>query len=324
MTSTGAEPAGGLRLVDERGRSLTLSSDGVDLFRYVYGPWDRPLESPRPYFHPLRTLSGRTVSLFRPWDHVWHKGLAWSLPNVGSQNFWGGPTYYRDRGYAQEDNNGSIVHTGFTSVTLDADRVTVDENLSWVASTGEEWFTERRAFAAVVEEETWTLAYSTAFTNVSGATVPIGSPTTEGRPNAGYGGLFWRGPRSFSNGRVYLEGRTGGDEMMGERGRWLAYSGDHDGVDGSSTLVFVDDTPGDEPIKWFVRTGIFACVCPAPFFDVVRPVEPGETLRFRYAVTFADGDTGPDGAARIAEAASGITAKLLPFLDDDTAQGASG
>jgi hypothetical protein len=303
-----------IHVIDELDRGLTLRAGEVDLFRYVYGPWDRQLESPRPYFHPLRTLSGRTVSLYRPWDHVWHKGIAWSLPNVGTQNFWGGPTYYRDRGYVQEDNNGATVHTGFNAITTDTDGLTVDESLSWVASTGDEWFTERRTFAAVVDsaENTWTLAFSTHFTNVSGATVPIGSPTTEGRENAGYGGLFWRGPRSFSNGRVYMEGRTGGDDLMGERGQWLAYAGDHDDLDGSSTLVFVDDAPDETPVQWFVRTGIFACVCPAPFFSVVRHVEPGASLSFSYAVTIADGDTGPDGAARIAKSTAGITTRIRP------------
>ncbi len=38
-------------------------------------------------------LAGDTVPLFRPHDHVWHKGIAWSLPHVGEHNFWGGPTY---------------------------------------------------------------------------------------------------------------------------------------------------------------------------------------------------------------------------------------
>jgi hypothetical protein len=39
---------------------------------------------------------------------------------------------------------------------------------------------------------------------------------------AGYGGLFWRGPRSFT-GTVVTPGGTGGtggDELMGSRGAW--------------------------------------------------------------------------------------------------------
>ncbi|MEU6788446.1 hypothetical protein ABZ912_55450 [Nonomuraea angiospora] len=46
---------------------------------------------------------------------------------------------------------------------------------------------------------------------------------------------------------------------------------------------------------------------PAPFFDVVRPVEPGASPAFRYAITFAD------GAARTA---AGITPRILPSLQE--------
>ncbi|MEV4013742.1 hypothetical protein AB0J35_24885 [Nonomuraea angiospora] len=42
----------------------------------------------------------------------------------------------------------------------------------------------------------------------------------------------------------------------------------------------------------------------------------GWTPAFRYAVTFADGDTGPDGAARVAAATAGITSRILPSLQE--------
>ena len=45
--------------------SLELHYQGQTLFRYVYEPNDAPMESPRPYFHPLRTLRGNEVTLFR-------------------------------------------------------------------------------------------------------------------------------------------------------------------------------------------------------------------------------------------------------------------
>jgi hypothetical protein len=40
-------------------------------------------------------------------------------------------------------------------------------------------------------ESAWILGFATTFTNVTGEEIAIGSPTTEGRDNAGYGGLFW-------------------------------------------------------------------------------------------------------------------------------------
>lgn len=90
-------PQAGLTLTHEHGRSLWVRHRGRSLLRYVYQPWDAQLESPRPYFHPIHTLGGDEVSLYRPHDHVWHKGIAWSLPNVGPANFWGGTTYRRPR-----------------------------------------------------------------------------------------------------------------------------------------------------------------------------------------------------------------------------------
>ncbi|MBE1584461.1 hypothetical protein ACFPOI_30770 [Nonomuraea angiospora] len=46
---------------------------------------------------------------------------------------------------------------------------------------------------------------------------------------------------------------------------------------------------------------------PGPLSDVVRPLEPA----FRYVVTFADGDTGPDAAAT-----AGIAPRILPPLQE--------
>jgi len=281
-------------------RALRISHGEVDILRYVFRPTDPPVESPRPYFHPLRTLKGRRVTRFRPADHVWHKGLAWSLPNVGPANFWGGVTYTRDRGYEQLPNNGSMRHRRFDRIAADPGSVTVAHRLDWVTEPGETWFAERRSFAVSVGDGVWTLVFDTAFDNVSGAPVVFGSPTTQGRDNAGYGGLFWRGRRGADGGHAYVPGRTGGDDLMGVRAPWLAFS------DGRATLVFVD-APGnpDHPVRWFVRSTPYACLCPAPFFSREVTVAPGGSLAYRYAVVVADGDPGPDGAAALAEVALG-------------------
>jgi hypothetical protein len=283
-----------LRLTHDDERALRISCAGKELLRYVYRPWDARLESPRPYFHPVRTLGGNLVTLYRPHDHVWHKGIAWSLPNVGPANFWGGVTYVRDDGYRQLPNNGSMVHREFETITPSE----VTHRLDWVTEQGETWFTERRGFTVTVGETAWTLGFTTSLTNTGGHEIAIGSPTTEGRPNAGYGGLFWRGPRSFTGGTVYAPGVTGGDELMGIRAPWLGFSGKHDGDGGASTLVFVD-RKGNQP-QWFVRSEPFACVCPAPFFSEEVPVGPGETLSYDYAIVIADSARDLDEVARLA------------------------
>ena len=309
--STLTEPGRpGLSLDHEHGRSLRVAFDGTEIFRYVYGPWNPQFESPRPYFHPLTTLGGREVSTYRPHDHLWHKGMAWSLPNVGTEDFWGGPTYNRGRGYEQLENNGSTNHVEFTSLEVGPERISVVENLEWVTQGGELWVREERRFGVEVldggEQGAWTLTYSTRFTNVSGAEIVMGSPTTKGRENAGYGGLFWRGPRSFTGGSVYVPGREGGDDLNGIRSPWMAFSGRHDGEGGASTLVFVDSPnnsyPGGENTEWFVRTGIFAVVSPSPYYSTELTFEPGTSLSYEYAVVIADEDRGLEGSAESAAA----------------------
>jgi Methane oxygenase PmoA len=173
----------------------------------------------------------------------------------------------------------------------------VIESLAWDTEQGERWFTESRELSFEVHDGAWALGFATTFTNVSEQRIVFGSPTTEGRENAGYGGLFWRGPRSFTGGRVVVPGASGGDELMGVRAPWLAFRGQHDDHGRFSTLVFVAD---GEPVKWFVRSTPFAAVCPAPFFDTEVPLAPGGSLSYRYTVVIADGAPDPEALVELA------------------------
>lgn len=113
-----------------------------------------------------------------------------------------------------------------------------------------------------------------------------GSPTTEGRPNAGYGSLMWRGPRSFLNVDVLTSEGNGAEEAMGKTARWLAFIGKHDGHDKKTTLIFVysNDNPR-HPTKWFVRNDPFAIVRPSFMFDEEYRLEPGNTFDLHYHVS---------------------------------------
>ena len=278
--------------VRDDGASVLACWDGAELFRYVYLPGDPQVESPRPYLHPVRTLGGELVTVCRPEDHPWHKGISWSLPNVGTENFWGGPTYRRGDGYVQLDNNGAMRHDGFAPIRAgraEAGDVqgSLAERLTWVTAAGEALFTEQRRITATVrpDRSAWSCAFQTTMRNVSGRTVAIGSPTTEGRAAAGYGGLFWRGPAAFAGGRVLTPDGAARDEVMGWRGPWLAFATP------AATLIFRDSpaNPGF-PCQWFVRSSPYACVCPAPFFAAEIPVPAAADLTLRYEVVVATGE----------------------------------
>jgi hypothetical protein len=287
---------------DQPDRLVFSHADQV-LAEYVHEPQDARLESPRPYLSPLRTLGGELVTLFRPHDHVWHKGIAWSLPVVGDENFWGGPTFVKGAGYVQLANNGAQQHRGFPESTGGAP-ARVRENLDWVTEAGTVIFTEERQLSLeILDERSWVLGFSTEMRNVSDTTISLGSPTTRGRDNAGYGGLFWRGPRSFTGGVIHTPAGSGGDELRGTREPWLGFTGRHDESGNWSTIVMVDDPANpNSPPQWFARTEDYACLCPAPFFSAEVPVAPEEVLRLRYAVVIADGAGDHVDAGHLAEA----------------------
>jgi hypothetical protein len=280
---------------------VEVEYDGRHLFRYVYEPQMPAEESPKPYFHPLRTLGGNLLTNFRPHDHLWHKGMAMTMAHLSGQNFWGGKSYVHGQGYVQLPNNGRMEHQAWEELRCDATEVTLQERLTWLSYEGEPWLDEQRRMvvgAIDIVESSWSLDFSTSLRNVRREPLVFGSPTTHGRPLAGYGGLFWRGPRSFFRGTVLAAGNLEGPEIMGQSASWLAYIGSHDGVDGpdgtsgggQSTLVFVDH-PGNVryPNKWFVRSDPFAAVSFAFTFDEELTLEPGETLALRHRMLFADG-----------------------------------
>ncbi|WP_084960588.1 PmoA family protein [Thermoactinospora rubra] len=259
----------------DTGTELVCEAGGVELFRYVYRP-DMPVfEAPKPYFHPMRTLAGNIVTCYRPHDHRWHKGLQFTASWVSGENFWGGGTYVDpEREYVDLPNNGTMRHEEWASEGV--------ERLTWHTQAGEHWIDETRAIGVSVADDHWRLDFATSLTNVRGEELVFGSPTTNGRPMAGYTGLFWRGPRAFTGGRVLS---PGGPDMMGRQAPWLAFVGTHDEVDAASTLLFVSE-PGQ---VWFVRSEPFAAVNPSfAFFEEVR-LAPGATMDLRYRLVVADG-----------------------------------
>ena len=208
---------------------------------------------------------------------------------VGEHNFWGGPTYVHGEGYVQLENDGSMDHVALTVAARSRPTGSTSRTRSpgtrRPASTSST-SSGRSAFVVPpARDDAWVLTFATTMTNVSTADLTIGSPTTRGRENAGYGGLFWRGPRSFTGGTLLAPDFAGGEEIRGTRGPWMGFVGRHDETGGASTVVIVDGTDNpSHPPQWFARTELFGCLNPAPFFSTEVPFAPGDSLTFRYAV----------------------------------------
>jgi hypothetical protein len=294
-----------------RDTDLTVTAAGVDIARYAFDPGGAASEGPKPYLHPLRALDGAPLTAFRPWDHRWHKGLQMTWTHVSGQNFWGGPTYRRDTGYQPLDNVGRMRHDGFATVMDSGPEVSFTQNLTWITQGGETWVSEQRThrFHGVdVDRGLWMLDFSTVLRNVSDRDLEFGSPTTEGRPNAGYTGFVIRMPRAWTGGRVLAGGLgddAGADAVMGAQAPWVAVAGEHDEFDGGGTvLVFAgtSSTTADTapPVKWFVRSEPFPIVAPSPSFDEHILLAPGGEMSLAHRHVFGDRIWTPDETRAIA------------------------
>ncbi|WP_285732928.1 PmoA family protein [Nocardiopsis sp. ATB16-24] len=255
------------------GRVLAVLRDGTDIEQTL---------SPRPHLHPVHTLAGTVVTERRPADHLHHFGVSVAVPDVSGTSFWGGRTFTPDRGSVLLDNHGTQRHVSWLELAEDR-RV---ELLSWTDPRGDELLSEERTLrAAHLDERTWVLDVRTGLRNTSGRDLSIGSPATNGRPGAGYGGLFWRAPLAATTPRISGAGGLRGERALhGSRAPWLAMAGH---TQSAWTLLFCQPQEHTDP--WFLRAEEYPGVGPALAWDHRLPLPRGARLERRLRVAVRDG-----------------------------------
>lgn len=271
---------------------LVVRADGTEIATYVFASDAPTFEGPKPYLHPIRALDGGVLTGYRPWDHRWHKGLQFTWTHVSGENFWGGPTYIDGEGYVARDNVGRMRHDDFDALVDAGEEVSFTEQLTWITQAGSEWVAETRThrFGGVDRERgLWVLDFDTTLRNISGRTLELGSPTTQGRAKAGYTGFFLRMPRAWTGGTVISPGASDPDELMGAVAEWVAFSGRHDDVDGGGTVLsYAGASSAPPPVKWFVRSEPFPVLSPSPSFDEHIHVAPEAEISLSHRYVFGD------------------------------------
>ncbi|WP_290060983.1 PmoA family protein [Amycolatopsis solani] len=297
---------GTLELAEADDSRVRVHLGELVLAEYVIAPPTPAGDSPKPYLHPLRTTAGEVVTAVRPHDHPWHNGLQFTMAHLSGENFWGGRTYVRGRGYTPLGNHGGVGHVRWESLVSAPGHCELRHELAWHTAAGRRWLTEHRTLrfgdvSGDADGGHWTLTWTSRLRNTSGRELRWGSPVTEGRDTAGYGGLFWRGPRSFVGGEVRTpDGRTAAG-AMGHRAPWLAFTGRHDVSLRTSTLLFADSPVNPAyPTAWYVRAEPFPVVSFATTYHRPWRFEPGGELTLTHHLVVVDGEPDP---ARLSELA---------------------
>ncbi|WP_420032985.1 PmoA family protein [Streptomyces sp. cg28] len=268
---------------------LTLHCAGRPVARYEVRADLARHSSPRPFLHPVTTLAGLPVTEYAPADHPHHLGAGVAVPDVGGHNFWGGRTYVRDQGPTELDNHGEQRHREFKLRDPDG----CVEDLDWIADA-RVLLRERRTVAVTrLTDDAWALDLTFALTNPGREPVTVGSPATNGRPGAAYGGFFWRAPKESAAPSVRTAEAEGEDAVHGRPADWLALSGD------GWTLVFAGATAGTRRDPWFVRTAEYPGVGSSLAARARLPIAPGDTAVRRIVTVVADGSLDRERTAAL-------------------------
>ncbi|WP_307815917.1 DUF6807 family protein [Myceligenerans indicum] len=297
---------------DEQDAVVLHGPAGTPLARRETGERIPPVHAPRPYLHPVHTLGGTPLTDSGPVDHRHHYGVGMAVADVNGTSHWGGRTFIEHVGPTLLQNHGRQV-----ARDVRPDGATLTETVAWLDEHGGQQLVEdRRVTARLLDaggpasggtpagggdavsgspaHPGWVLDWRSVLHATDGP-LEIRSPATNGRPGAGYGGLFWRLPIADET-RVLSVGGEGETLAHGSSSPWLAFVQRHG--DRPTTLVLAQ--PG--PVRpWFVRSAEYPGACPALAWDAPLLVPDGGSVQVGLVAALFDSELGPTEAAAVAE-----------------------
>lgn len=271
---------------------LSVDIGGKPFGELFFGP-----ETRKPYFHPMRSASGKQVTRSYPMlpaeqakalgeavDHPHHQGLSFTYAEVNGYNYWASDSTQLN------DKSGRIRLRRVVSVKGSAARM----EFEWLDPQGKPILLEDRTmtFAGTATERT--VDFDFRFNALTAVTF---SDTKEGMFNmrlaAGLEEPQPKSPKSPARTGVMTSsaGCRTEKECWGKRAAWMDVSGD---LEGEKLGVAIFDHPGNpkHPTYWHARSyGLFAA---NPFGerdytgdktrDGSMTLKQGDQMRFRYRV----------------------------------------
>lgn len=284
-----------LTFLDLGGDERALTIDGEQRARLAVGTDIGPVDTPKPFIHPLQTPAGVTVTGFAPDDHPWHHGLAFAMPRVDAHNLWGGGTYFSpEEGYIVVEDQGELQHRGWTELST-GEVAGIGESVRWVGHGGEPLLDEERIWRFRIVELDGTSALVIDFANTlrsaTGADVSLQTPAQRGRPDGGYGGLWLRLGEDFTAESIDGDG-VDLRESGGESRTMIVH-----GVTGDGKLVTLGLAFGEQPMvghqRWLHRFEPFSAIGWAVAYVEGLTVPADASLSFEHRLVIADGHLDP-------------------------------
>lgn len=285
-----------LSLIPHAHDERELLLDGEPVAYFGLGRGIGPIDTPKPFIHPLRTPAGVTVTGFAPEDHTWHHGFSFAFPRVDAHNLWGGGTYFSpEEGYRVVEDQGRIDHIEWTEASAEGDAAVLAERVRWRGRSGEELLDEQRTWsfraAQVAGVPALVIAFANALVSATGRDVALATPAQRGRPDGGYGGLWLRLSEDFRAAAIDGDG-VDLTESGGESRTMVVHGVTAEGAEVTLGLAFgAQPTVGHQ--RWLHRFEPFSAIGWATaYIDGLTVPADGE-LRFEHRLVIADGHLDP-------------------------------
>lgn len=258
----------------------------------------------KPYFHPLRTPAGQDITLKRPADHPWHRGLWFSWKKINGVNYWEeDPKVGVSEGRSLIRNVSSKLYKDFSA------RVLID--ILYQDKEGPT-LEEKRVLhiSSPFGTDGYAISWDQTFTAMKDIELDLEKPARHGGVQwGGYAGLSYRGAATLkdgffraSNGWTNSKDTTG----YGEKAKWMDMTATTNGEISSYAGITIFDHPHNPrfPSPWYIwySNGQHLFFTPSLLFDGPMHLAKGEKLHLKYQTYIHDGKTSEQEIEKIAEA----------------------
>lgn len=247
-------------------------------------------EQDKPYFHPLRTPKGYDLTLERPEDHPWHRGLWFSWKDINGVNYW-----EEDPEKGLADGRSVIkeienqTYADFSAkITI---KISYEEN-------GQPIILEHRIIeiSSPNGKSEYGIFWNQNFEFQNHARLYLEKPAKHGGEEwGGYAGLSFRGSEKLVDPSfLAASGWTNQSNLTGygEKEIWMDVTSKIEGTDDYAGITIFDNPENPRfPSPYYIwfEKGKHTFFTPSLLFDGPMNFKVGEPLNLKYFVLIHDG-----------------------------------
>ncbi len=276
---------------DKNNKMVALMHDGKIIWKLNF---DKGQD--KPYFHPLKTPNGYELTLERPKDHPWHRGLWFSWKEINGVNYWEEDPA---KGVAKGRSIIKSVHIetlkDFSAkVTFD---ISYEENSIPVINE-----TRKLFISSIIGKDQYTIHWDQKFKFQKDVRLYLEKPAKHGGVEwGGYAGLSFRASDSLTDPRFISSvgyNSTSDITGYGEKAQWMDMTAQVIGTDSIYVGLTIFDSPKNPryPSPWYVwfTKGKHTFFTPSILFDGPMDFKKDDSLSLEYLVLVHDGKKSTD------------------------------